>query len=85
MALQALHLVNTSGLIAFQVDVSFARSPLGAVYVIFTEFCKTGTGNAGDGNEVSHNRKVGFKALSVLNSSQIRSKLGIQDVAKWQF
>mmetsp|Transcript_44740 Transcript_44740/g.71815 ORF Transcript_44740/g.71815 Transcript_44740/m.71815 type:complete len:241 (-) Transcript_44740:1201-1923(-) len=62
----------------------FARRPRGGSFVILTPFCKMATGNEGLGRDVSHNLKLA-SADSGLIPSQIFSRLGIQEAAKWQF
>jgi hypothetical protein len=39
--------------------IKFARRPLGGSFVIFTPFCKIGTGKNVAGIDVSHKRKSG--------------------------
>ena len=46
--------------------------------------CSTATGNCGDGYEVSQRRNC-LCVLSAESCSQMRSRVGIQEVAKWQF
>jgi|LauGreDrversion4_2_1035121.scaffolds.fasta_scaffold45347_4 hypothetical protein len=51
--------------------------------VIFTEFCRTDTGNFSLGIEVIHKRKLGL--IYSVRPSTIASSLGNQDTDKWQF
>ena len=61
-----------------------ARSPAGGSLVIFTPLWRIVDGKAGDGMEVIHSLKSG-SVFSGLIDSQIFSREGIQEAARWQF
>ena len=60
--------------------------PLGASVVILTPPYNIDVGNLSEGYEVSHNLNSEWVTLgSEENSSHSFSKVGIHDIAKWQF
>mmetsp|Transcript_15467 Transcript_15467/g.36110 ORF Transcript_15467/g.36110 Transcript_15467/m.36110 type:complete len:310 (+) Transcript_15467:1472-2401(+) len=62
----------------------FARKPLGGSLVIFTPFCSTAMGKAGEGLEVSQSRKSGAVSSGLMSSIMV-SRVGIQLTKRWQF
>ena len=58
--------------------------PLGGSFVILTPFWRMNAGNAADGSDVSHSRKLACTRSGV-SSSQMRSSTGIHATHRWQF
>ena len=62
----------------------FALRPLGGSFVILTPFYRMAVGKEALGYDVNQSLKSGCVVLG-FNSSQILSKVVIQETAKWQF
>lgn len=75
---------NWSWLISWKLFIKFALRPLGGSVVNFTPFYRTVTGKYSAGIDVKNNLKSGCIYSSCIFWTII-SKLGIQDLAKWQF
>ena len=70
--------------ILFKLKIAAAVPTLGGSRVILTPRCSRGVGKPGEGMEVSHRRKSLWQ-VSPLMASTMRSRVGIQLTARWQF
>ena len=68
-----------------KVRVRLAFSPRGGSWVNLMPFCRMGTGNLGDGMDVSHNRESRCCSFLLAACSSSCSSRGNHDTARWQF